>query len=120
MAECKTCPNAPHGFDRNASHSIGDYVCTCEYFECGAENLRARVAQLESELECEERRFAQLFDDYAEAGKIIEWQAATLREAKGMLDLATWRETQGWTESPQIYLETIAKINEVLGGTDNE
>ena len=27
---CKTNPNAPHGFDRSSSHSLGRYVCECE------------------------------------------------------------------------------------------
>ncbi len=27
---CKTDPDAPHGFDRDASHSAGRYVCLCE------------------------------------------------------------------------------------------
>lgn len=31
--QCKTHPDAPHGFDRNASHSLGRYVCECEYWE---------------------------------------------------------------------------------------
>lgn len=26
---CKTHPDAPHGFDRNASHSADRYVCEC-------------------------------------------------------------------------------------------
>ena len=30
---CKTHPDAPHGFDRNASHSEDRYVCECEYWE---------------------------------------------------------------------------------------
>ena len=30
---CKTHPDAPHGFNRNASHSLGRYVCDCEYWE---------------------------------------------------------------------------------------
>lgn len=30
---CKTHPDAPHGFLRNASHSEGRYVCECEYWE---------------------------------------------------------------------------------------
>jgi dienelactone hydrolase len=28
--ECNTHPKAPHGFNRNASHSAGRYVCECE------------------------------------------------------------------------------------------
>ena len=31
--DCKTHPDAPHGFDRNASHSEGRYVCECEGWE---------------------------------------------------------------------------------------
>lgn len=30
---CKTHPDAPHGFSRNASLSEGRYVCDCEYWE---------------------------------------------------------------------------------------
>jgi len=29
---CKTHPDAPHGFDRNASLSLGRYVCECEHW----------------------------------------------------------------------------------------
>lgn len=27
---CNTHPDAPHGFNRNASHNAGRYVCDCE------------------------------------------------------------------------------------------
>ena len=30
---CKTHPDAPHGFLRNASHTEGRYVCECEYWK---------------------------------------------------------------------------------------
>jgi len=30
---CKDHPDAPHGFDRNASHNEGRYVCECEGWE---------------------------------------------------------------------------------------
>jgi len=30
---CKTHPDAPHGFNRNASLTEGRYVCDCEYWE---------------------------------------------------------------------------------------
>jgi hypothetical protein len=30
---CSTHPAAPHGFDRNASHGAGRYVCDCEGFK---------------------------------------------------------------------------------------
>ena len=31
--KCKTHPDAPHGFLRDASHSAGRYVCECESWE---------------------------------------------------------------------------------------
>ena len=31
--DCKTHPDAPHGFDRNASHNADRYVCECESWE---------------------------------------------------------------------------------------
>ena len=30
---CKDHPDAPHGFNRSASHSLGRYVCDCEGWE---------------------------------------------------------------------------------------
>jgi hypothetical protein len=30
---CKTHPDAPHGFMRDASHSAGQYVCECAFWE---------------------------------------------------------------------------------------
>jgi hypothetical protein len=30
---CKTHPDAPHGFLRNASHNAGRYVCECEHWK---------------------------------------------------------------------------------------
>ena len=29
---CDEHPDAPHGFNRNASHNEGRYVCDCEYW----------------------------------------------------------------------------------------
>jgi hypothetical protein len=31
--DCKTHPDAPHGFLRNASHNADRYVCECEHWE---------------------------------------------------------------------------------------
>lgn len=31
--ECSDHPDAPHGFDRSASHDQDRYVCTCESWE---------------------------------------------------------------------------------------
>lgn len=32
-AKCNPHPKAPHGFDRNASHSAHRYVCECESWD---------------------------------------------------------------------------------------
>jgi hypothetical protein len=42
--ECKTHPNAPHGFVRNASHTEDRYVCECEYWE--ESKVNERIKQL--------------------------------------------------------------------------
>jgi len=31
--QCNPHPDAPHGFDRNASHNADRYVCECEGWE---------------------------------------------------------------------------------------
>lgn len=31
--KCNRHPDAPHGYNRNASHAEGRYVCDCEYWE---------------------------------------------------------------------------------------
>jgi len=33
VVKCKTHPDAPHSFLRNASHNAGRYVCQCEHWE---------------------------------------------------------------------------------------
>ena len=33
FTSCNPHPNAPHGFNRTASHNEGRYVCDCEYWK---------------------------------------------------------------------------------------
>lgn len=49
--KCSECPNARHGFDRNASHNAGRYVCQCESHKCTAESLRQQLAEANAEIE---------------------------------------------------------------------
>lgn len=53
MSECNRHPCAPHGFNRNASHSADEYVCDCEYWQpsegCNAVAFQARIAVLEAD-----------------------------------------------------------------------
>ena len=53
---CKTHPDAPHGFVRNASHSEDRYVCECEFWEPPAQDepiawLEENSAKAMSDLE---------------------------------------------------------------------
>ncbi len=41
--QCKTHPDAPHGFVRNASHTEDRLVCECEYWEEPKVNERIRL-----------------------------------------------------------------------------
>ena len=44
---CNPHPRAPHGFDRDASHSAGRYVCTCEGWEPSEyDDLNKEIARL--------------------------------------------------------------------------
>jgi hypothetical protein len=38
--KCKDHPDAPHGFDRTASHNEGRYVCECDYWEPPVSDLK--------------------------------------------------------------------------------
>ena len=52
--ECKKHPCAPHGYDRNGSHSEDRYVCTCEYWtpprECRGEELLEVITETQEHL----------------------------------------------------------------------
>ena len=41
---CKNHSDALHGFNRDASHSLGRYVCDCEYWE-QPENTATQLAE---------------------------------------------------------------------------
>jgi len=43
--QCNPHPKAPHGFDRNASHSADRYVCTCESWDAYNEGYQDGVQE---------------------------------------------------------------------------
>jgi hypothetical protein len=43
--ECNPHPKAPHGFNRNASHSAGRYVCECEGWQLEWQGLTSKEIQ---------------------------------------------------------------------------
>ena len=51
---CKRHPCAPHGFDRNGSHSADRYVCECEGWQpdqsCAADKLRATIEDMKARM----------------------------------------------------------------------
>lgn len=44
--KCNPHPDAPHGFNRDASHSAGRYVCDCEGWEPDTASSPAGAASL--------------------------------------------------------------------------
>ena len=48
--KCKTHPDAPHGFVRNASHTEDRLVCECEYWEEPKVNERIHTLAREAGL----------------------------------------------------------------------
>jgi len=74
MAEvtCKTHPDAPHGFDRNASHNADRYVCECEGWQ-PADNAGA-VWEGETMVHPPPKQWVGLTDDdYEELLRTRDW-----------------------------------------------
>lgn len=46
-SDCNPHPDAPHGFNRDASHSLGRYVCDCEGWEPKEQEHENRITSLE-------------------------------------------------------------------------
>ncbi len=56
QVDCKDDPRAPHGFSRNASHSMGRYVCECEFWtpdeseDCECDDLGSKCDHCEDDI----------------------------------------------------------------------
>ena len=101
MAEvtCKTHPDAPHGFDRNASHNADRYVCECENWE---PKPVAHVYRIETN-----GRPCVAWDDASEI-KVGAKLYAAPREWVGLTD-------EDYKELSKIaFVEVIEKIERVL------
>jgi hypothetical protein len=61
MSKCKDHPDAPHGFDRNASHNADRYVCECENWEPKQEPVAWMFVNEDGE--CEQIEYGPVFDD---------------------------------------------------------
>ena len=90
---CKTDPRAPHGFDRNASHSAGRYVCECEGWqpqpepppECQTEEEKTAFAFGWWKAMETKRQWVGLSDeDYSELLK-GGWEGSLIREIEEKL-----------------------------------
>ena len=71
--QCNQHPDAPHGFDRNASHNADRYVCECESWEPqqGFRSINERIAELEQDPKMK-AALDRARDRFANAGKVIE------------------------------------------------
>ena len=76
---CKEHPDAPHGFDRNASHNADRYVCECEGWEPKQEPFcyHDGVNQVDEE-----------FKDHSDVFPL--YLAAPQREWVGLTDEEIW------------------------------
>jgi hypothetical protein len=70
---CKTHPDAPHGFDRNASLSENRYVCECENWEPPPDHLRDATKKVWVGLTDEDlRKFAEMTPSWEELCAAVE------------------------------------------------
>lgn len=103
--KCSECPNARHGFDRDASHNEGRYVCQCESHKCPAESLRQQLKNMtdhyNAALEAEQVRYRQLVEKHVEVKRLkqshLEEMSAVqirLAENKDQLAASQAREQQ--------------------------
>ena len=122
MAEitCKTHPDAPHGFDRNASHNADRYVCECENWE---PKPVAHVYRIETN-----GRPCVAWDDaseikvgaklYAASG---QWVGLTSDDIHDAFCHAEYDANQDWTDDPEGWCKAFAsyleaKLKEKNGG----
>jgi hypothetical protein len=98
---CKTHPDAPHGFDRNASHSADRYVCECESWEPVVVDdivyrlrkraeIRRQIPDRKSVQEGKPDRVADLLEeaaDYIEKRDNSSWVGLTAPEVNECYDL---------------------------------
>ena len=97
--QCNPHPDAPHGFDRNASHSANRYVCECEGWEPEqAEQEPFDMDDHPPHRLCECRKCMEYFtplpdcDAFAASGKPIAGQTNTQLMEGYRIGLAEMRE----------------------------
>jgi hypothetical protein len=111
---CKDHPDAPHGFDRNASHNADRYVC-----ECGSWQEPVAWMFVNEDGECEQIEYGPVFDDpgvtplYTAPPK--QWVGLTDAEKSDL-----WCESTGrdWVnEDTHVFADAIeAKLKEKNNG----
>ena len=84
--KCKDHPDAPHGFDRNASLSEDRYVCECEYWEPPSISNDELIAELERENNMLRARNERLEKEAAER----KWVGLTDEDYDELLETKDW------------------------------
>jgi isochorismate hydrolase len=95
---CKTHPDAPHGFDRNGSHSEDRYVCMCEHWEPPQPRALVLADELESfPLAAADHAAAELRRQYEEIEKLkrdmLHYKLAANAEAQLVDELTKENES---------------------------
>jgi hypothetical protein len=128
---CKTHPDAPHGFDRNGSHSEDRYVCMCESWEPPQPRALVLADALERMDTFTEYQRGEILKAAAELCRLYESNEqlreqntaldAKLAESEALLKQALDALTELWysnstTPAREKYNATFAEITKRLTG----
>ena len=100
---CKTHPDAPHGFVRNASHSEDRYVCECEFWEPPEQNEPVAYINVE------QRKL--------EWAKYTSWETPTVVNLP-KIPLYTKPQTKEWVELTEYEIKGVLGLSESWVGED--
>jgi hypothetical protein len=110
--QCNPHPDAPHGFDRNASHNADRYVCECESWEPKQEPVAWMFVNEDGE--CEQIEYGPVFDDpgvtplYAAPPK-RKWVSLTDHEVWEAIDYVL--EGGGWLDVARVLEQAFKEKN---------
>ena len=113
---CKTHPDAPHGFDRNASHSADRYVCECEGWEPPEQEPVAWIHELaDGHRHCVTNDESGYVDNFTDTYKTIPLYTAPPQKEEGCAQCGK-QASQGWA----LYCVECVKGKEWVGLTVEE
>ena len=110
--ECSAHPDAPHGFNRDASHGLGRYVCDCEGWEPPSvsqepQTMPEKTDDVAQETQPEQEPVAWLDVDEYEAYSNSELDEEAKKDLTPLYTAPPKREWVGLTETERINLEML-------------